>query len=43
MTEAVLRKALEPVGFVWELRLPRNPDGVWRGPGLQWRREREEL
>ncbi|KAG2482067.1 hypothetical protein HYH03_018977 [Edaphochlamys debaryana] len=31
VTEVSLRKALEPVGFVWELKLPRGPDGRVKG------------
>ena len=27
VSEAELRSALSPAGFVWELKVPRNPDG----------------
>ncbi len=27
MKEADLREVLSPAGFVWELTVPRNPDG----------------
>lgn len=31
VTEAELRGAFQPAGFIWELTLPRTPDGRPRG------------
>ena len=28
VSEAELQSALSPAGFVWELKVPRNPDGT---------------